>query len=195
VGTRRRANSHYCWGETFPRRSSAVNGLGAEGLRDFFGAARPRRAWETPVPRRSRDIPRAKAVAGYSRRTHRQRSQPTVERAVQWLMPPFYRSQLRDALAGAKRADIRREYSAGPVQLVPAWMTIVGHKTDMADIRVSSTRSAPSSFAFRHMKYPAAGHMIPRALMAAYRRSRSRPATFEGLGRRGDLTAHARAAQ
>src|SRR5215470_1037193 len=84
---------------------------------------------------------------------------PKVEPGLPVAYAPFYRSQLRDALA-VERATIPVEKIRGPVQLVSGMDDQMWPSSDLADIAFRRLVAHRHLFAFRHLKYPGAGHMI-----------------------------------
>lgn len=84
---------------------------------------------------------------------------PTVEPGRPVAYSPFYRSQLRDALA-VERATIPVENIRGPVQLVSGMDDQMWPSSDLADIAFRRLEAHHHPFAFRHLKYPSAGHSI-----------------------------------
>jgi len=84
---------------------------------------------------------------------------PTVELGRPVAYAPFYRSQLRDA-AAVERATIPVEKIRGPVQLVSGLDDQMWPSSDLADIAFRRLEAHRHPFAFRHLKYPGAGHMI-----------------------------------
>jgi len=84
---------------------------------------------------------------------------PTAEPGRPVAYAPFYRSQLRDAMA-VERATIPVENIRGPVQLVSGMDDQMWPSSDLADIAFHRLEAHRHPFAFRHLKYPGAGHMI-----------------------------------
>ena len=84
---------------------------------------------------------------------------PTAEPSRPVAYAPFYRSQLRDAMA-VERATIPVENIRGPVQLVSGMDDQMWPSSDLADIAFHRLEAHRHPFAFRHLKYPGAGHMI-----------------------------------
>ena len=84
---------------------------------------------------------------------------PTAEPGRPVAYAPFYRSQLRDAMA-VERATIPVENIRGPVQLVSGMDDQMWPSSDLADIAFHRLEAHHHPFAFRHLKYPGAGHMI-----------------------------------
>jgi hypothetical protein len=84
---------------------------------------------------------------------------PTAEPGRPVAYAPFYRSQLRDALA-VERATIPVENIRGPVQLISGIDDQMWPSSDLADIAFRRLEAHRHPFAFRHLKYPGAGHMI-----------------------------------
>src|SRR5262249_35229844 len=68
-------------------------------------------------------------------------------------------SQLRDARA-VERASIPVEKIRGPVQLVSGGDDQMWPSSDLADIALRRLEADRHPFAFRHLKYPEAGHSI-----------------------------------
>jgi len=84
---------------------------------------------------------------------------PTAEPGRPVAYAPFYRSQLRDAMA-VERATIPVENIRGPVQLVSGMDDQMWPSSELADIAFHRLEAHRHPFAFRHLKYPGAGHMI-----------------------------------
>jgi dienelactone hydrolase len=113
------------------------------------GDTRPRAAWTF----------RGKALPFLQENNTASDPPPKVEPGQPVAYAPFYRSQLRDA-AAVERATIPVEKIRGPVQLVSGLDDQMWPAADLADIAFRRLEAHHHPFAFRHLKYPGAGHMI-----------------------------------
>jgi pimeloyl-ACP methyl ester carboxylesterase len=113
------------------------------------GDTRPRAAWTF----------RGKPLPFLQENNATSDPQPTVVPGRPVAYAPFYRSQLRDVLA-VERATIPVENIRGPVQLVSGVDDQMWPSSDLADIAFHRLEEHHHPFAFCHLKYPRAGHMI-----------------------------------
>lgn len=107
--------------------------------------------------------------------------EPTFEPGRPVAYAPFYRSQLRDALA-VERATIPVENIHGPVQLVSGMDDQMWPASDLADIAFRRLEAHHHPYTFRHLKYPGAGHMI---LVPYWPLTQARVYTMQVEGLRG----------
>jgi dienelactone hydrolase len=168
-------------GATFPQ-ISAVMAWSPSGVM-FWGLGlaepgdtRPRAAWTF----------RGKPLPFLQESNTTSDPEPTIEPGRPVAYAPFYQSQLRDA-AAVERATIPVENIRGPVQLVSGTDDQMWPSSDLADIAFHRLETHHHPLAFRHLKYPGAGHSI---IVPYWPLTQARVYTMQVAGLRGVQLAH-----